>query len=128
MTDITTPTIPIAEDTWVEQGQEVSSPEELREYVAHLRAAVSHMQTGLGRAAYGALTGRSWLDTPGDDRPYNILGDHLEMTVTPAGTTAKDATYRQSLATLLVALDAVDRATLTVWLAQIAAQDPDRTA
>uniref|UniRef100_UPI002F919095 hypothetical protein n=1 Tax=Streptomyces virginiae TaxID=1961 RepID=UPI002F919095 len=127
---MTDTTISIAEDTWVEAGQEVNSPEQLREYVAQLRAAVSHMQTGLGRAAWGALTGRSWLDTPADETPNvpDILSQHLEMTVTPAGTTAKDATYRQSLAALLVALDAVDRATLTVWLAQTAAQDPDRRA
>ncbi|MEU8765010.1 hypothetical protein [Streptomyces sp. NPDC048659] len=127
---MTDTTITIAEDNWVEAGQEVSSPEELREYVAQLRAAVSHMHTGLGRAAFGALNGRSWLDTPGDERlaAAEILGDHLEMTVTPAGTKAKDATFRQSLAALQAALDAVDRATLTVWLAQIAAQDPDRLA
>ncbi|WP_033818823.1 hypothetical protein [Kitasatospora sp. MBT63] len=119
-----------AEDTWVEQGQEISSPDQLRDYVAEIRAAVSHMQTGLGRAAWGALTGRAWLDTPADSRPNvpAIVDDHLEMTVTPVGTTAADAAFRQSLAALLAALDAVDRATLTVWLAQIAAQDPARTA
>ncbi|MFD5468237.1 hypothetical protein ACFWIQ_36325 [Kitasatospora sp. NPDC127059] len=119
-----------AEDTWVEQGQEISSPDQLRDYIAEIRAAVSHMQTGLGRAAWGALTGRAWLDTPADDRPNvpTIVDEHLEMTVTPAGTTAADAAFRQSLATLLAALDAVDRATLTAWLAQIAAQDPARTA
>lgn len=116
------------DDDWVERGQEISTTTDLREYVAAIRAEVSHMQTGLQRAAYGALTGRSWLDTPGDDRPHNILGDHLEMTVTPAGMAAKDAVYRQSLAALLVALDAADRATLTVWLAEISAQDPDRPA
>ncbi|MEU8623179.1 hypothetical protein [Streptomyces sp. NPDC048623] len=127
---MTDTTIPTAEDTWVEQGQEVSSPEELREYVAQLRAAVSHMHTGLGRAAYGALKGHPWLETPPGEllNVPEILRQHLEMTITPAGTTAKDATFRQSLAALLVALDAVDRATLTVWLAQTAAQDPDRTA
>lgn len=36
------------------------------------------------------------------------------MTVTPTGMAAKDAVYRQSIAALIVALDAVDRATLTV--------------
>ncbi|MFH8387720.1 hypothetical protein ACH4E7_43745 [Kitasatospora sp. NPDC018058] len=127
---MTDTTIPAVEDTWVEQGQEISTPEQLQQYVSQLRAAASHMQTGLGRAAWGALTGRSWLDTPGDERPNvpTILSEHLEMTVTPAGMTATDATLRQSLATLLVALDAVDRATLTTWLAQVAAQDPNRTA
>lgn len=124
MTDITT------EDTWVEQGQEVYTPQQLREYVSQIRAAVSHMHTGLGRAAFGALNGRSWLDTPTDDRlnVSEILSERLEMTVTPAGTTATDATFRQSLAALLAALDAVDRATLTTWLAEIAAQEPNRTA
>lgn len=118
----------MTDDTWVEQGQEISATADLREYVAALRAEVSHMQTGLQRAAFGALTGRSWLDTPGDDRPDNVLGDHLEMTVTPAGMAARDAVYRQSLAALVVALDAVDRATLTTWLADINAQDPERKA
>ncbi|MGO4427238.1 hypothetical protein AB4Z54_53165, partial [Streptomyces sp. MCAF7] len=118
----------MTDDTWVEQGQEISTTADLREYVAAIRAEVSHMQTGLQRAAFGALTGRSWLDTPGGERPGDIVGNHLEMTITPAGMTARDAVYRQSLAALVVALDAVDRATLTAWLADINAQDPGRKA
>jgi len=117
----------MTDDTWIEQGQEISTTADLREYVAEIRAEVSHMQTGL-RAAFGALTSRSWLDTPGDDRPADILGEHLEMTVTPAGMAAKDALYRQALAALVVALDAVDRATLTAWMADVNAQDPNRRA
>lgn len=116
------------DDDWVERGMEISTTADLREYVAAIRAEVSHMQTGLQRAAYGALTGRSWLDTPAVERPGDVIGEHLEMTVTPAGMTARDAVYRQSLATLVVALDAVDRATLTTWLADVNAQDPDRPA
>lgn len=120
----------MTDDTWVEQGQEVRSTKELREYVAQLRATVSHMHTGLGRAAWGALNGQSWLDTPGGERPTvsDLLSEHLEMTATPAGMTARDAVYRQSLAALVVALDAVDRATLTAWLADINVQDPERKA
>ncbi|MFI1769266.1 hypothetical protein ACH41H_45590 [Streptomyces sp. NPDC020800] len=88
------------------------------------------MQTGLSRTAAGALKGRSWLDTPGEERVDHddLLCDHLDMTVTPAGTAAKDAVYRQALAALPVALDAVDRATLTAWLADVNAQDPNRPA
>lgn len=115
---------------WIDKGQEISTTDELREYVAALRADVHHMQTGLARAAWGALTGRSWYDTPGEERPDHddFLCDYLDMTVTPNGMAAKDATFRQSLAGLLVALDAVDRASLTAWLAQIAAADPERRA
>lgn len=118
----------MTDDTWIERGQEISTTADLREYVAQIRAAASHMQVGLQRAAFGALTGTSWLDTPGGDRPADVLGEHLEMTVTPAGTTARDAVYRQALAALLVALDAVDRATLTAWLADVNVRDPDREA
>ncbi|MFD8516551.1 hypothetical protein ACFV27_37105 [Streptomyces antimycoticus] len=118
------------DDTWIEQGQKISNASELREYVAAIRAEVHHMQTGLARAAAGALNGRSWLDTPGDERASHgdVLHEQLDMTVTPAGMAAKDAVYRQSLAALLVALEAVDRATLTVWLADISAKDPNRPA
>ncbi|MCX4911913.1 hypothetical protein [Streptomyces sp. NBC_00878] len=118
------------DDDWVETGEKVSSGAELREYVSDLRAAVHHMQTGLGRAASGALSGRSWIDTPGEERPNHdgLLREQLDMTATPSGMSAKDAVYRQSLAALLIALDAADRATLTVWLADINAQDPDRLA
>ena len=118
------------DDTWIEQGQNINSTNELREYVAAIRSEAHHMQTGLGRAAAGALAGRSWNDTPSDERINHddLLREHLDMTVTPTGTAAKDAVYRQALASLLVALDAVDRATLTVWLADINAQDPNRPA
>ncbi|MEU3221199.1 hypothetical protein [Streptomyces sp. NPDC006971] len=118
----------MTDDTWVERGHEISTTADLREYVAEIRAEVSHMQTGLQRAAYGAFTGRSWLDAPEGELPADIVGEHLEMTVTPAGMTARDAVYRQSLAALVVALDAVDRATLTAWLADINAREPDRPA
>lgn len=118
----------MTDDTWIEQGQEISTTADLREYIAAIRGEVSHMQTGLQRAAYGALTGRSWLDIPVDDRPADILGKHLEMTATPAGMAARDAVFRQALATLVAALDAVDRATLTAWLADINAKDSDRRA
>ena len=118
------------DDTWVERGQEISNTNELREYVSAIRGHVHHMQTGLSRAAWGALNGQCWEDTPGDKHvDYDdLLREHLDMTVTPTGMAAKDAVYRQSLAALLVALDAVDRATLTVWLADINAKDPDRPA
>lgn len=120
----------MSDDDWVETGEKVSSAEELREYVSELRATVHHMQTGLVRAATGALAGRSWIDTPGEERANHDDGlrEQLDMTVTPSGMAAKDAVYRQSLAALVVALDAVDRATLTVWLADINGQDPDRPA
>ncbi|MFF6860308.1 hypothetical protein ACFY9H_33625 [Streptomyces bacillaris] len=115
-------------DTWVERGHEISASEELREYVAEIRGQISHMQTGLTRAAFGAVTGRSWIDTPGDERPRDVLGDHLEMTVIPAGTSARDAVHRQALAALVAALDAADRAALTAWLAEVNRVDPDRQA
>ncbi|MGX1632690.1 hypothetical protein ACWGUL_01330 [Streptomyces albidoflavus] len=118
----------MTDDTWVERGQEISTTADLREYISEIRAEVSHMQTGLQRAAVGALTGKPWLDTPWEDKPTDILNEQLEMTVTPTGMAARDAVYRQSLAALIVALDAVDRATLTAWLADINAQDPDRKA
>lgn len=112
-------------DTWIDQGQAVATSAALRAYVATLRAEVHHMHTGLSRAVWGVLTGRPWIDTPGTERRgYADVLHAVDMTVTPAGLHAKDATYRQSLAALFVALDAVDRATLTVWLADTAAADP----
>ncbi|WP_406427809.1 hypothetical protein OHA59_19110 [Streptomyces sp. NBC_01589] len=45
--------------TWVERGQKIGTTNELREYVAAIRAEVHQMQTGLGRAAWGVLKGRS---------------------------------------------------------------------
>ena len=116
-------------DEWVEHGQKISSAEELREYVTRIRAEVSAMQSGLSRAAFGALTGRAWIDSLGKRLSVqDMLHEHLEMTVTPPGLAAKDAVYRQSLATLLAALETVDRATLAAWLADVSAQDPNRTA
>ncbi|WP_330481329.1 hypothetical protein [Streptomyces sp. NBC_00724] len=117
-------------DTWVEQGQKIGTANELREYVAAIGAEVQHMQTGLGRAAGSVLRGRSWLDTPRDERfdHPDLLREQLDMSVTPAGMAAKDAVYRQSLAALLVALDTVAHATLTAWLADINANDPGRPA
>lgn len=113
------------EDTWVERGHEISTAEELREYISEIRGEISHMRTGLTRAAFGAVTGLSWIDTPSGQRSGDVLGEHLEMTVTPAGTAAREAVHRQALATLVAALDAVDRATLTVWLAEVNRVNPD---
>jgi hypothetical protein len=116
---------------WTDTGNEISTMGELSEFVTLLRAEVHHMRVGLSRAAWGALNERPWIKTPaeGQSRPNDEDILHaLNMTVTPAGTAAKDATLRNSLATLLVALDAVDHAALTVWLARVNAEDPDRTA
>jgi hypothetical protein len=116
---------------WTDTGNEISTMRELSEFVTLLRAEVHHMRVGLSRAAWGALNGQPWIKTPaeGESRPNDedILSA-LDMTVTPAGTTAKDATLRHSLATLLAALDAADHAALTVWLAKVTAEDPNRTA
>ena len=116
---------------WTDTGNEISTMGELSEFVTLLRAEVHHMRVGLSRAAWGALNGRPWVKAPaeGESRPddEDILRA-LDMTVTPAGTTAKDATLRHSLATLLAALDAADHAALTVWLARVASDSPDRTA
>ena len=116
---------------WTDTGNEISTMGELSEYVTLLRAEVHHMRVGLSRAAWGALNGQPWIKTPaeGGSRPNDedILSA-LDMNVTPAGTTAKDATLRHSLATLLTALDAADHAALTVWLAKVTAEDPNRTA
>lgn len=116
---------------WTDTGNEISSMGELSEFVSLLRAEVHHMRVGLSRAAWGALNGQPWLKPPaeGESRPNDedILRA-LDMSVTPAGTTAKEATLRHSLATLLAALDAADHAALTVWLAKVNEQDPNRTA
>ena len=116
---------------WTDCGNEIADMGGLSEYVSLLRAEVHHMRVGLSRAAWGALNGRAWLAPPaeGESRPSDedILGA-LDMTVTPAGTTAKDATLRNSLVTLLAALDAADHAALTVWLARVNAQDPEKTS
>ncbi|MDT0435636.1 MULTISPECIES: hypothetical protein [Streptomyces] len=116
---------------WVDHGGTVRSMDELHHLVARMGTDVHHMRTGLARAAWGALRGRAWSADPvdGQARPSaeDVLGS-LRMRITPAGMTAKEAAMRQSLATLLAALDAVDEATLTVWLARISASDPYRTA
>lgn len=119
----------LGDDVWVEAGQTVSSPDELREYVAHLRSVVHHMHTGLARAAWGALQGQAWGERALAEQPLkeDIL-EAFSMTVTPSGMAAKDATYRQAVGSLLAALETVDHATLTVWLAQISAADPNRPA
>lgn len=115
-------------DAWVERGERINTPDELREYLTALRIEVYRMRTGLERAALGALTGRPWDAIPIADRPDDIRGDYLEMTVTQAGMAARDAVYRQALAALVVSLDAVGRAALTAWLANHNAADPDRRA
>lgn len=117
------------DDTWIEHGQKIGNANELREYVAAIRAEVHRMQTGLGRAAWGALNSCAWEDAPGDQRPdHDGLLRMLDMTVTPVGTVAQGAVYRQALAALLGALNAVDRATLTAWLADISIHGPHRPA
>ncbi|MFF8840488.1 hypothetical protein [Streptomyces sp. NPDC015130] len=120
----------LGDDAWIEAGQTVSSPDELREYIAHLRTTAQHMRTGLLRAASGALQGQAWNDMRFEEKPLleRDIPAAFNMTVTPSGTMAKDAVYRQSIGTLLAALDAVDQATLTAWLAQVNAADPDRKA
>lgn len=119
----------LGDDVWIEAGQTVSSPDELREYVAHLRAVAHHMHTGLTRAAWGALQGHAWGKRPLEEQPLpeDIL-EAFSMTITPSGMAAKEAVYRQSIGSLLAALEAVDQATLTAWLAQVNAADPHRTA
>lgn len=117
-------------DDWTETGQEVSSPSELLEYLSRIRQEAGHMYTGLARAAWGAENRGAWIDRAGAEQVPNAVEivASLDMTVTPAGTTAKDAAYRQSLAGLLAALEAVDKAALTAWLGHVAAADPERTA
>ncbi|GGU11425.1 hypothetical protein [Streptomyces lateritius] len=119
----------LGDDVWIEAGQTVSSPDELREYIAHLRTVAHHMHTGLTRAAWGALQGQAWGERAIEEQPLSedIL-EAFSMTITPSGMAAKDAVYRQSIGTLLATLEAVDQATLTAWLAQINAADPDRKA
>ncbi|MGV9427094.1 hypothetical protein ACWDO7_22760 [Streptomyces sp. NPDC003656] len=116
---------------WIDEGNAVSSMPELKRFTATLHTEVHHMRTALARAAWGALNGAAWSDDPGKDRAWpnaeDILG-HLRMSVVPPGTTAKEATYRQALATLLGALETVDEAALTVWLASVNAEDPHRRA
>lgn len=116
---------------WTATGNEISSLDELSEFVTLLTAEAHHMRVGLSRVAWGALTGTPWLKTPedGQQRPDDDgIMSILNMHVTPAGTTAKDALLRQSLASLITALDAVDQAGLAVWLAKVNSQDPDRKA
>ena len=116
---------------WTDTGNEISSLDELSEFVTLLTSEAHHMRVGLSRAAWGALTGTPWVKQPedGGQRPddEDILAI-LDMHVTPAGTTAKDALLRQSLAALITALDAVDQAGLAVWLAKVNSEDPERTA
>jgi hypothetical protein len=110
---------------WVDAGQEISSPEEMFEYLSKLRAMVHNMSTGLSRASYGALEGRPWLSERPDP---DDVASMLNMTVAPAGMAAKDAMYRQALDALQAALDAADRASLAAWLAHVTMKDPDRKA
>lgn len=117
-------------DDWTETGQDISTPGQLLEYLSRIRYEAKHMYTGLARAAWGAENEQAWIDRSNRQQPPNAveIAASLNMTITPAGTTAKDATFRQALAGLLAALEAVDQAALTAWLAHVAAQDPTRTA
>ncbi|MFJ8746700.1 hypothetical protein ACIRL2_46095 [Embleya sp. NPDC127516] len=119
----------MTDETWIERARAIDGTGELRKYVAEIRAEVLRVRTGLAFAAWGALGRRAWRDTPVDERPDpDVLLRGLETTTVPPGTPARDAVYRQSLAALLVTLDAADRAALTAWLAGINAHDPDWTA
>ncbi|MFJ4787590.1 hypothetical protein [Streptomyces sp. NPDC088794] len=116
---------------WVDDGNTVRTAAELQELVGAMRADVHHMRTGLARAAWGALHGQPWANAPveGGVRPdAEAVLEQLRMSVVPAGMTAKEATHRQSLAVLLTALDAVDEASLVVWLAGVTVDNPNRPA
>ncbi|MFI1535542.1 hypothetical protein [Streptomyces anandii] len=116
---------------WITAGNDTCTPDGLLQLISEAGVHVREMQTALTRAAWGALNGRAWIAPPaeGEARPNGDEILHsLDMTVTPPGTTAKDAAFRQSLASLLAALDAVDRAVLTAWLAHLTARDPERRA
>ncbi|MFK0288325.1 hypothetical protein ACIQVL_48815 [Streptomyces sp. NPDC090499] len=117
-------------DDWTETGQEIRSPSEFLEYLSRIRAEAGHMGTGLARGYWGATNGQAWVDRANGVKPPTAreIAESLDMTVTPPGTTALHATYRQSLAGLLAALEAVDKAALTAWLAHVAVLDPNRTA
>jgi hypothetical protein len=119
-------------DDWTETGQEISNPSELLEYLSRIRAEASHMGTGLARGYWGATNAQAWIDGHRSDgvKPLSAaeIAESLDMTVTPPGITALHATYRQALAGLLAALEAVDQAALTAWLAHVAVLDPDRRA
>jgi hypothetical protein len=127
--------IPTYEDNpainWTSTGNQITTMGELSELITLVRSEVHQMRVGLSRAAWGTLNGRALATVPaeGESRPNDEDILHaLDMTVTPVGTAAKDATLRNSLVTLLAALDAADHAALTVWLARVNAEDPDRTA
>lgn len=80
------------DDTWVEAGQVVQTHDELREYVAAVRAVVHHMHTGLTRAAWGALQGQAWGDRALEEQPlHEDILEAFSMTITPSGMAAKDA-------------------------------------
>ncbi|MCL8016886.1 hypothetical protein [Streptomyces sp. AS02] len=116
---------------WTDLGNHVGDLGQLSEFVSLMTAEARHMRVGLSRAAWGALTGTPWLKTAeaGQQLPDGEdIMSILDMHVTPAGTTAKDALLRHSLASLITALDAVDQAGLAVWLAKVNSQDPDRKA
>ena len=123
MTNTSAPTA--TDRDWVDAGQNISSYPEMFEYLSQVRAAVHHMHTGIQRAAHGALTGRSWIDSFPIDEDADT---DLNMTVTPPGMTAKDTLYRQALDTLLGALETADRAALAAWLADVNRLDPERRA
>jgi hypothetical protein len=116
---------------WTDAGNKITTQGDLLEFIALVRSEAHHMRVGLSRAAWGALNNRAWDEEPaeGETRPNDedILRS-LDMTVTPAGTPAKAAALRNSLASLIAALDTVDHAALTAWLAHITAHDPDRSA
>lgn len=69
------------ERDWVEEGQEISTAEELREYVSLVRRDVNWINTGLVRAAAGVLTGRPWISAAeGERMPYDITPDPPSVT------------------------------------------------
>lgn len=117
-------------DDWTEIGQQINNPSELLEYLSRIRAEAGHMGTGLARGYWGATNGQAWIDRSNGVKPPTAaeITESLDMTATPPGITALHATYRQSLAGLLAALEAVDKAALAAWLAHVAVVAPNRTA
>ncbi|MFJ8006106.1 hypothetical protein [Streptomyces fagopyri] len=116
---------------WTGTANEIDGAGGLFALVAKANSEIRTIRVAISRAAWGALNGRAWITEPaeGESRPTDdeVL-QLLDMTVTPPGTTARDAVYRQSLATLITALDAVDSAALGAWLAHVNAENPNRPA
>lgn len=124
MTDITDTV-----DALIRRGGEVFTTDDLMEYISDLRSLLTGIDTGLGRAAWGAVGGLCWADAPADERLSAMdMLETLDMTITPAGMTARDALFRQSLAALHAVLRAADGAALTAWIAHINDLNPDKVA